>query len=237
MDRLKSVLADKIIEIASENNDSSKIQLDKLNRFRDFSYACEALIKKYPRVEDELIRMIETNDFDTRIASSRVNNIISYTEDENSLHAENHATAEPILPETEYANEPEENTWKPENDVTESIEDAKMVEESHSEEEIAPTNVEEIQNTDEVAIPAGENSERTYASSDDVNFEYSEENKTATNFKRIMIVLAVVAGIVVAYYLIKFVIHNWQPILIVLGVIAAAGGAIWLFATKKNNDE
>lgn len=87
MERLKSVLADKIIEVSSESGDQSKSNLEKLNRFRDFSFACEPLMKKYPGIEDELIRMIQSNDFDARVASSRVNNIITLIENGGSLHS------------------------------------------------------------------------------------------------------------------------------------------------------
>lgn len=80
MERLKSVLADKIIEISSENGDVTKQLLEKVNRFRDFSFACETLMQKYAGIEDELIRMIGANDFDTRVASTRVNGIIALAE-------------------------------------------------------------------------------------------------------------------------------------------------------------
>ena len=251
MDRLKSVLADKIIEVASENSDSSKSQLEKLNRFRDFSYACEVLMKKYPRIEEELILMIESNDFDTRVASSRVNNVISFVEDGNDLHSENLSSeyaseskdhALPVTPETfaaiDQAAAENEDIWQAEENE---------IEEQRVHNELSDPKVEEMSVSDKTD-DAEENAEAVsnisdtetvnpYASSEDVSFDYSQENNTKTNTQRILTVLAVVAGVILLYFLAIFVMHNWKSILIVLAIIVAVGGLVWLLATKKNNIE
>lgn len=261
MDRLKSVLADKIIEVASENNDSSKARLEKLNRFRDFSYACDALIKKYPRIEDELIRMIESNDFDTRIASSRVNNIISFTDDENMLHAANRAAKpaedddEVLIPEEVLPDEiievaaeevPQEDEVPVDLKPVLASDDIWQVKDNEIPKEIPASFSEEVPVQDDVKMIeesplseplSSEKPESSYASSDNVQFDYSEANKTKTNVKRILTVLAVVAGVVLLWVLILFVMKNWKTILIVLGIVAAVGGLIWLLASKKNNNE
>lgn len=76
MERLKAILADKILDLSAKNGDEVKTTLDKIQRFRDFANACQTLMKKYPAIEDELIEMVQSNDFDTKVASSRVDTII-----------------------------------------------------------------------------------------------------------------------------------------------------------------
>ena len=82
MDNLRSAIADKVLDISALNGDDMKMKLEKINRFRDFVNACQSLIKKYPAIEDELLRMVENNDFDSRIASSRVDTIIRLSDRE-----------------------------------------------------------------------------------------------------------------------------------------------------------
>lgn len=80
MDKLNAAIADKVLEISSADNNEVRDKLQKINRFRDFINACQSLIKKYPDIETELLRMIHDNDFDARIASVRVDTIIRLSE-------------------------------------------------------------------------------------------------------------------------------------------------------------
>jgi len=80
MDNLKSAIADKVLEVSSLSSDDMKLKLEKISRFRDFVNACQSLIQKYPAIETELLRMVENDDFDTRIASSRVDTVIRLSE-------------------------------------------------------------------------------------------------------------------------------------------------------------
>ncbi|MDR1501884.1 MAG: hypothetical protein LBT43_05450 [Prevotella sp.] len=82
MERLKAILADKILDISSASGDEVKAKIDKMQRFRDFANACQTLMKRYPAIEDELIKMVENGDFDTKVASSRVDTIIRLTDTE-----------------------------------------------------------------------------------------------------------------------------------------------------------
>lgn len=84
MDKLKSAIADKVLEISSLSGEDMKPKLEKINRFRDFVDACRSLITRYPSIETELLRMVENNDFDTKIASSRVDTIIRLSETNSS---------------------------------------------------------------------------------------------------------------------------------------------------------
>lgn len=213
MERIKSVLADKIIDVASEGGDLSKVNLEKLNRFRDFIFACEALMKKYPRIEDELIGMIESNDFDTRLASSKVNGIIALVEGGGSSALESDEVS--VLPPVVGEDAVGDNGPTPLPDPSGSL--GKVVE-------------------DELIGTSGDQT-GNYVSSENVEFEYSVGNKVSLNLRRIVIVLAVVAGVVFAYFAIKFIIRNWEIILVVIGIIAALGGLLWFLASKKNNNE
>jgi len=80
METLKTVIADKILDISSGNNDDMRVRLDKVSRFRDFTNALAALMDKYPLIEQELIRMVKNDDFDTKVAASRVDTIIRLSE-------------------------------------------------------------------------------------------------------------------------------------------------------------
>lgn len=81
MERLKSILADKILDLSTEvGGDDIKARLERIHRFRDFANACKSLMNKYPAIEDELIEMVKNDNFDTQVASSRVDRIVDLAE-------------------------------------------------------------------------------------------------------------------------------------------------------------
>jgi hypothetical protein len=82
MERLKSILADKVLDLSSGNGEEVKSKIDKIQRFRDFANALKSLMIKYPAIEDELIAMVEHGDFDTKVASSRVDTVIRLSDTE-----------------------------------------------------------------------------------------------------------------------------------------------------------
>ncbi len=82
MERLKSILADKVLDLSSESGDAVKVKIDRIQRFRDFANALKSLMVKYPAIEDELITMVEDGDFDTKVASSRVDTVIRLADTE-----------------------------------------------------------------------------------------------------------------------------------------------------------
>jgi len=86
MERLKSILADKILDLSANSGDEVKAKIDKIQRFRDFANALKSMMVKYPAIEDELIRMVNDDDFDTKIASSRVDTVIRLADAE-AAHA------------------------------------------------------------------------------------------------------------------------------------------------------
>ncbi|HMM01287.1 MULTISPECIES: hypothetical protein [unclassified Dysgonomonas] len=126
MERLKAILADKILDISSASGDEVKAKIDKMQRFRDFAYACQTLMKKYPAIEDELIKMVENGDFDTKVASSRVDTVIRLTDTEAAqagriiipqitepATAEGSYTEAPIAGENEVSDLPENKEAEP----------------------------------------------------------------------------------------------------------------------------
>lgn len=82
MERLKSILADKVLDLSAGSNEEVKAKIDKIQRFRDFANALKSLMVKYPAIEDELISMVEDGDFDTKVASSRVDTVIRLADNE-----------------------------------------------------------------------------------------------------------------------------------------------------------
>ena len=82
MERLKSILADKVLDLSSGNGEEVKTKIEKIQRFRDFANALKSFMIKYPAIEDELISMVESGDFDTKVASSRVDTIIRLADTE-----------------------------------------------------------------------------------------------------------------------------------------------------------
>ena len=77
MDRLKLIIADKILEVSSVNPSEAQGKLRKIQRFTDFVDACKALMITYPEIELSLMDMVNENDFDTAKASQTVDAIIS----------------------------------------------------------------------------------------------------------------------------------------------------------------
>ncbi|MBB4036207.1 hypothetical protein GGR21_002108 [Dysgonomonas hofstadii] len=111
MERLKSILADKILDLSANSGDEVKAKIDKIQRFRDFANALKSLMVKYPAIEDELIEMVNDGDFDTKIASSRVDTVIRLADAEaahairSALPAEEPVTIQNIQKETPIEND------------------------------------------------------------------------------------------------------------------------------------
>lgn len=133
MEKLKSILADKILDLSTENGDLVKVKIDKIQRFRDFANACQTLMIKYPQIEEELIAMVKADDYDTKVASSRVDSVIrmadimkTQPQQTQTLIAEETVseTEEKVIetPET-VTKDLEEETDAEENTVDENIED------------------------------------------------------------------------------------------------------------------
>lgn len=119
MERLKAVLADKVLDLSIESGDGVKVKIDKIQRFRDFANACQTLMKKYPAIEDELIKMVESGDFDTKVASSRVDTIIRLADTE-AAATSRMTIKEPIEPVLLEEDSEEKETVESSSDSEES---------------------------------------------------------------------------------------------------------------------
>lgn len=205
MERLKALLADKIIDVSSENTSETPKILDKINRFRDFAFACEALIQRYPQIEDELMAMLQANDFDTRVASSRVNHTIQQVEAGMYKNAPQQTDNKGI-----------DSTSAEGESIQTEMPDLVILEPEYTgtevdTEDIAPYSQ---QTTEAVIAPTQSTTPKAQ-----VEFDYTAEEASSTaNAKRVFTVIALVAG---ACLLIWLTVKYWKPILYALGGVAA----------------
>lgn len=259
MDNLRSAIADKVLDISALNGDDMKAKLEKINRFRDFANACQLLIKKYPAIESELLQMVENNDFDTRIASSRVDTIIRLSERESDgVHSASQIVADDIqnlekITEEIIASDEVSPVATPTDDLTASVR-------SQSYEETKETkSIESQQVTNLLTEDAGNDEEKI---GQYVEFEEIDENNTkpVDNFinpvverksslvidgdnrkkdtvKKIIQVCGILAIVVALIFIIKFVINNWVAILYGLGAVVLIGGIVYFLLKKKKTDE
>ncbi len=239
MDNLKSAIADKILDLSTSGGDEMRIKLEKINRFRDFADACRSLIQKYPTIESELLRMVENNDFDTKIASSRVDTIIRLSEnntpnnqiDSNNIQQDiteledikDHLpppsgsnTSQQTEEQEQLANNiatiPIQEESEPEQYLPEDIdyEEVKPLAISDGEKEYVPF---------EEVVPANSTSTNTENSIKEV----VESNSNKETIKKGFLICGVIAVIIALIFIIKFVINNWEIILWIIGGLIVLG--------------
>lgn len=249
MDNLKSAIADKILDLSTSGGDEMRIKLEKINRFRDFADACRSLILKYPAIESELLRMVESNDFDTKIASSRVDTIIRLSESNTPGNQQIHNNIEKDITELEDIKEhlptpsPDiiteqiEQIIEPEpsikeipftTQIQEESEPQKYLPEDIDYEEIPVTLEIEKEYADfEEVTPIGER-EEVVASIDNTSInspqiEEVEAKDHKETIKKGLLICGVIAVIIALIFIIKFVINNWVIILWVVGGLIVVG--------------
>lgn len=244
MDQLKSAISDKILELSTSDSSEIKVKLDKINRFRDFIDACQSLINKYPTIKSELLNMIANNDFDARIAASRVDSIIRLSESTNHATTEKN-TQEDItelkeitehLPSYKESADDVNKSSKVANEEAKQLSDIEMqelkglpIEEVDYEKEEQYVDFEEIKETSKTNEPLSKNTIET-----EPNFKENDSAQKAT-IKKAIQVCGIIAVIVALIFIIKFVINNWQIILYILGGCIVAALLIWYLLKKKNN--
>ncbi|QIK55901.1 hypothetical protein G7051_16705 [Dysgonomonas sp. HDW5B] len=239
MDNLKSAIADKILDLSTSGGDEMRIKLEKINRFRDFADACRSLIQKYPAIESELLRMVENNDFDTKIASSRVDTIIRLSEnntpnnqiDSNNIQRDiteledikDHLpppsgsdTSQQTEEQEQFVNNiatiPIQEESEPEQYLPEDIdyEEVKPLAISDEEKEYVPF---------EEVVPANSMSTNT----ENPIKEVVESNSNKETIKKGLLICGVIAVIIALIFIIKFVINNWEIILWIIGGLIVLG--------------
>lgn len=251
MNKLKSAIADKILELSASDSSEIKVKLDKINRFRDFIDACQSLINKYPTIESEFMRMIENNDFDARVASSRVDFIIRLSDSENKQNKENNIQKD--ITELEeitehlpvYKDAPIDETnsittdnyrHQFENERTPELEGKEEpivkslpIEEIDLEKEKQYVDFEEV--TEDNIILESPSQDRIVR---EPNFKENDSAKKDI-LKKVIQVCGIIAVIVALIFIIKFVINHWQLILWILGGCAVALIVVWYLLKKKKN--
>lgn len=243
MDSLKSAIADKILEVSSLGGSDMKEKLDKINRFRDFVNACQALIDKYPAIGTELLRMINKNDFDTKVASIRVDTIISLSEDNPDLRTEN--------PKTDVSFNQQRASAYNGYSAEESLEDIgyKEIDKSIPERYIDFDEIKDYtENASSTSVSLSDNNREDEIKEEPIKYREpliknttieAQASPAKDNAKKGMQVIAIVAVIVVLIFAIVFVIQNLETVLLGLGVLVILAFIVWiiLFNKKKNTEE
>lgn len=239
MERLKAILADKILDLSASNGDEVKAKIDRIQRFRDFSNACKTLMIKYPSIEDELINMVEDGDFDTKVASSRVDTVIRL--------ADKAAQSSIPTPQIEESEEPE--TSDPDDDIPMEVyqgeEEPAYQPEDVDYEELEPSsdkdNKEDYASFEEFT----ENTEPDTITEQIAEFETGKESnhllsddeaaaKRKVTIRRVTQAIGAILAIVALIFIVKFVMIHWQTILIIAGVLLVLIILFFWFKRKRS---
>lgn len=231
MDRLKAILADKILDLTSLGGDDVKIKIDRMQRFRDFANACQTLMTKYPQIEDELIKMVQDGDFDTKVASSRVDSVIRLA-DQNKIITDN--VPEPIIPEsvTESIEQEEVPQYLPE-DI--DYEEVSVTDNDPSKEYVSYTDVDDSSQSDGDSTTVDND---VLQSSAVENLNLSEEEqasiKRKATIRKVMQIIGIILAVIILIIIIKFVIKHWVVILSIVGGLAIIAIIVWFVKNKKS---
>lgn len=244
MDKINSAISEKILEISNSETYDVKEKLQKINRFRDFVSACQTLIRKYPEIEIEFLRMINSGDFDARIAAMRVDRIIQEHEDKTIDNAlkdkqEDISQLNEIIDNLPVKNQPDNNS-------TEVAEARIESPDQQTDEQVLITlNTPIIKDEKTTA-----NNNTTITDAEDTNSEYIDyieipatptsdtppiesEPKNNSTAKKIIYLVGAIVCIIILIYVTKFIINNWQTILYILTGCILLLGIGWYFMKRK----
>lgn len=237
MERLKSILADKVLDLSSGNGEEVKTKIEKIQRFRDFANALKSFMIKYPAIEDELISMVESGDFDTKVASSRVDTIIRLADAER-------AHAGKFTPQIVEPTSAEDQSLLDENEES-AVEDS-YINPDDIPMEIYEGEEETLVQTEDVDFEEiesiSEEVEKGYVPFEDVKSEeddtldISEEEKAAKRkqtIRRVLQIVGIILAVIALIFIIKFIMTHWQTVLIVLGILVALGILIFWLKRKR----
>ncbi len=249
MERLKSILADKVLDLSSGNGEEVKAKIEKIQRFRDFANALKSFMIKYPAIEDELISMVESGDFDTKVASSRVDTIIRLADTERAQAGKfppqivEPTSAENQLPLDENEESAVEDSYINSDDIpmeiyegeeetlvqTEDV-DFEEIESISEEVEKGYVPFEDVKSEEHVDIDGSRESE------EDDSLDISEEEKAAKRkqtIRRVLQIVGIILAVIALIFIIKFIMTHWQTVLIVLGIVVALGILIFWLKRKR----
>lgn len=230
MDRLKAILADKILDLTSLGGDDVKIKIDRMQRFRDFANACQTLMTKYPQIEDELIKMVQDGDFDTKVASSRVDSVIRLA-DQNKTITDN--VPEPIIPEsvTESIEQEEAPQYLPEDIDYEEV----VTDNGSSKEYASYTDIDDSSQSDGDSITV-DNDVLQPSAVENLNLSEEEQAsiKRKATIRKVMQIIGIILAVIILIIIIKFVIKHWVVILSIVGGLAIIAIIVWFVKNKKS---
>jgi hypothetical protein len=244
MERLKAILADKILDLSAGNGEDVKVKIDKIQRFRDFANACKTLMIKYPSIEDELINMVEDGDYDTKVASSRVDTVIRLT----------YKAAQPIIPAPRI--EEHKESGEPDPEITPNIDDIPMeVYQGEEEQVYQPEDIdyEELEpssgkDSNEDYVPFEEFTDNMepdtvteqmleYEAGKESNHLISEEDESAakrkSTIRKVVQAVGAVLVIVALIFIVKFVMDHRKTILIIAGALLILVILFFWFKRKR----
>ncbi len=237
MERLKSILADKVLDLSSGNGEEVKAKIEKIQGFRDFANALKSFMIKYPAIEDELISMVESGDFDTKVASSRVDTIIRLADTERAQAGKfTPQIVEPTSAENQLPLDQNEESAVEDNYI--NPDDIPM--EIYEGEEEALVQTEDVDFEEIESI--SEEVEKGYVPFEDVKSEeddildISEEEKAAKRkqtIRRVLQIVGIILAVIALIFIIKFIMTHWQTVLIVLGIVVALGILIFWLKRKR----
>lgn len=252
MDRLKAILADKVLDLSTNNSEEVKIKIDKIQRFRDFTNACKTLMTKYPAIEEELIKMAADGDFDTKVASSRVDTIIRLADTEATQfnktpkQTEDNFSHSAIKPQIEETPTPVE-IEKPDSVVIPNIYDSPMSLEYPPQEELQQAFLPEDIDYEEIETSIDEEHDSEYVKFEEIR---KEENSTVSipqieeeelsaikrkkNIRRVIQLIGLALAIVAVIFIVRFVMNNWQTILIIAGILILLA-ILYVWVKRKRN--
>ncbi|HML63383.1 MAG TPA: hypothetical protein PKC55_01010 [Dysgonomonas sp.] len=237
MERLKSILADKVLDLSSGNGEEVKTKIEKIQRFRDFANALKSFMIKYPAIEDELISMVESGDFDTKVASSRVDTIIRLADAERAQAGKftpqivEPTSAENQLPLDQNEESAVEDSYINPDDIPMEIYEGE-------EETLVQTedvDFEEIESISE-EVEKGYVPFEDVKSEEDDSLDISEEEKTAKRkqtIRRVLQIVGIILAVIALIFIIKFIMTHWQTVLIVLGIVVVLGILIFWLKRKR----
>lgn len=231
MEQLKIAIADKILEASAADTEAMRNKLRKIQRFSDFSEALKSMMQRYPEIEEELLRMVNDDDFDTAKASRRVDYILS----------KEHSPEHPTIPLPEIVPPEEMMPVTVPSERVEVVETSVFDEETEREPAFIAEEVEEITDNitpetqiEEPANNVGEE-EVVYTS---LGAGRQEEWEEAERKKKIISltlkILALIALLLIAYFIIT---NYWRYILIALAAGAAIYGGWRYYMYQKSKTE
>lgn len=244
MERLKSILADKVLDLSSGSGEEVKAKIEKIQRFRDFANALKSFMIKYPAIEDELISMVEDGDFDTKVASSRVDTIIRLADTERAQAAK--VTPQIVEPtgveDQSLLDETEDSYINPDDipmEIYEGEEEAVYRTEDVDFEEIESISEDVVKGYvpfEDVKAEENVDIEESRESEEDDSLDISEEEKAAKRkqtIRRVLQIVGIILAVIALIFIIKFIMTHLQTVLIVLGIVVALGILIFWLKRKR----